>query len=190
MAWHRSPARALTQRAQMVVPSEWRAVETDDGGGVYVTAMDALNLPTGPLGDWHSTMWRAPEGAGASTRTPRTEALCRIGGELWAREELVDAREALRRIGHPMGTAPEPVWAASHPRATAEMVMSALRNTGRIANPDPQSVRRWLDAAQRRTCARMLAKAKGALVTNAQRRALDEWIQAVSTEHGLIRVED
>ena len=189
MAWHRRPARALTHCAQTFVPSEWRAVETDDAGGVYVTAMDALNLPIGPLGDWHATMWRPPEGTGASTRTPRTEALCRIGGELWGREELVDAREALRRIGHPMGAAPEPVWAASHPRATAEMVMSALRNTGRIDNPDPHSARRWLDAAERRTCASLLAGAKGSLATTAQRRALDEWIHAVSASQGLIRGE-
>lgn len=119
----------------------------DDAGGVYVTAMDALDLPTGPLGDWHATMWRPPEESGASTRTPRTEALCRLGGELWAREELVDARDALRRIGHPMGTAPEPVSAASHPRATAELVMSALCNTGRI-DPDPHD--EWIHAVSAR----------------------------------------
>ena len=189
MAWYRGPTRALTRSARHYVPSEWRTVDTDDAAGVYVTAMDALNLPTGPLGDWHGTMWRPTADTEASTRTPTTEALCRIGAELWQREELVDAREALRVIGHPMGTAAEPVWAASHPRATAEMVMRSLRDIGWIANPDPHSARRWLDAAGRRTCARMLEKAKNSATVETDKRRLDKWIRAACTQRGLIRVE-
>lgn len=68
--------------------------------------------------------------------------------------------------------------------------MSALRNSERIVNPDPHSARRWLDAAQRRTCASLLAKAKRSVATNAARHALDQWIRAVSASQGLIRGED
>ena len=187
MKSHLRPGRALTRNRQPTVPSEWRSVDTDDAQGVYVTAMDALNLPIGPLGDWHGTMWRPAAGTGASTRTPTTEALCRIGNALWGREGLVDAREALRLIGHPAGVAASPVWAASHPRAVAEMVVKALRDSGWITNPDPQSARRWLSADGRSRCARLLGEARGSM--ERERRALDEWIEATCAMRGLTRAD-
>ena len=180
MAWYREPARALIHRQPDEGEHGWRKVETDAAEGVYLTAMDALNLPLGPLGDWHGAMWRPPAQTPLSTRTPATMRLCRIGRELWGTGDLIDAREALRRIGHPAGGAADAVWAASHPRAVAEMVMGALRKTSSIPDPDPQSARRWLDRAQRRTCAEMLVEARRTLATQAERNALDEWIRNVS----------
>ena len=180
MGWYREPPRAWIHRQPDEGEHGWRNVETDAAEGVYLTAMDALNLPLGPLGDWHGAMWRPPAETPSSTRTPATMRLCQIGRELWGTGDLVDAREALRRIGHPAGEADEPVWAASHPRAVAEMVMGALRNTGAIPDPDPRSARRWLDAAQRRTCADMLIEVRGTLATQGERRALDEWIGKVN----------
>ena len=180
MAWYREPARALIHRQPNTDAPGWRKVETDAAESVYLTGMDALNLPLGPLGDWHGAMWRPPAHTPSSTRTPATVRLCQIGRELWGTNELIDAREALRRIGHPAGAAAGAVWAASHPRAVAEMVMGALRNTGSIPDPDPRSARRWLDGAQRRACTRMLSKARRTLATHAQRKALDAWIREVS----------
>ena len=187
MAWYRTSARALTRRPREIVPSEWLTVEIDEEAGVYVTAMEALNLPIGPLGDWHETIWRPPKGKRHSTRRPATEALCRLGTELWGCKERVDAREALRIIGHPSGGASHPIWAASHPRAVAEMVISAVQDEAEIIDPDPQSTRRWLDAAGRRTCTALLNEAKDSLKKTGQRDSLDEWIRAVSDQRGLCR---
>ena len=189
MAWYRKPTRPTWELIRKIEPSEWLRVENDDEAGVYITGGAALNLPTGPLGDWHGEMWHPPAGSGQSTRTKANEQLCQVGMQLWKNRELVDARPALQAIGHPQGTAEEPVWAASHPRAVSEMIIDSLLTTHRIDDPDVQSARRWLRTEQRQTCARLLEEAKPVLSTGEQRRKLDEWKTAVCASFGLCEAQ-
>ena len=141
-----------------IVPSEWLRIDNDDEKGIYITALSALNLPTGPLGDWHDMCWRPPADSKRSTRTDASERCCRLGMRLWDRDELIDARRALRAIGHPEGNRETPIWAASHVRAVAEMAVDSLITYGYVNNPDIRSTRRWLTREQRETCARMLKR--------------------------------
>ena len=184
MAWYTEPARPAWEQYRHTVPSEWRRVENDDANGIYITGLDALNLPTGPLGDWHGTTWRPISGSGATTRTPANERLCKLGTELWERSGLADAREALRGIGHPRGADQAPVWVATHARAVAELVMCSLIDSGAVSEPDARSARRWLDATGRDRCARMLESAKPSLTCTQQPR-LDQWVTALRTATGL-----
>ena len=95
----------------------------------YVTALDALNLPdpeSGGCADWHTepTWWRASPGesvvhAGIDCETPR---LANTGPEPGVR----DARDGWKLLGHPAGNHPDPVWAASHPRAILDLAYDHL----------------------------------------------------------------
>ena len=176
--------RPFTLRQRTIVPSEWCAVDTDGAAGIYITGMAALNLPLGPLGDWHDFMWRPPAGSDNSTRTPANERLCRVGMALWKREALVDARKALATIGHPAAQRAHPVWAASHPRAVAEMVMDSLYAQGEIYATDVRESRRWLDQQGRTACAHMLERA-GPTLNAAHRALLDRWVEDITTLRGL-----
>ena len=172
----------LHQRA--VVQDEWCAVETDNEAGIYITGIPALNLPVGPLGDWHGYMWRPEIGTNDSTRTPANEAACRIGMSLWGCEALVDARKALATIGHPAARSAHPVWAATHPRAVAEMVMHSLYEQGDIYATDLHETRRWLDSEGRRACALMLERAAPTLDATPRAR-LNAWTKELITRRGL-----
>ena len=143
MGWYTEPTSPAWEVLEQVVPSEWLQIGNDDEQHIYITSLDALNLPTGPLGDWHPTSWTPPAGSGQSTRTPAHEALCALGIRLWGKDELVDAREALQIIGHPAGKHATPVWAASHPRAVAEMVMPGITRCGRIDEARELLGRMW-----------------------------------------------
>ena len=190
MAWYHEPVRPTWELIGKVRAGEWLRIENDDGENIYITGIAALNLPTGPRGDWHGALWRPPAGSGHSTRTKANEELCRLGTRLWSDRELVDARAALRAIGHPRGDDRTPVWAASHARAVAEMVMEALLTTGTIDEPDDHSARRWLASEQRRRCARMLEEAKTPLDTDEQRRRLGEWKAALCASPGLRQADN
>ena len=185
MAWYHEPAKPAWELIGESKASEWLRIEKDDPANIYITGLAALNLPTGPLGDWHGALWRPLAGTGQSTRTKANEQLCRLGIRLWNDRELVDARLALQAIGHPRGDAQAPVWAASHARAVAEMVIQGLLITGTVHDPDDYSVRRWLVSEQRTICAEMLEQAKAALATDEQRERLDEWKSAICASAGL-----
>lgn len=187
MGWYREPPRALTREPRELAQTQWRHVERGGPDGGHITGMDALNLPTGPAGDWHGARWHVTVGSAASTRTAETERLCKIGNELWGRKEIIDAREALQRIGHPEGNGEQPVWAATHARAVAEMVMAALHATGWIPDPDPRSARRWLDTTQRQVCTEMLHEASESLGDEEKKTKLDRWTEAVMRREGLSR---
>ena len=184
-------AKPWTHQRRDFVESEWQAVETDDAAGIYITAMDALNLTLGPGGDWHQTRWRPPAGTGASTRTPHTESLCRLGTALWGRQGLIDARPALQIIGHPAAERTPPVWCACYARAVAEMVMDALPKPHHreIPYPDVHSARRWLDKDGREHCARLLVQARPTL-TQSERKRLDAWVGALLEHRGLLYVDE
>ena len=190
MGWYRKPTSPVWERICEIHPSEWRQIENVDAEGLYITGMDALNLPTGPLGDWHASLWRpVTTGTVQSTRSERNDRLCRLGTRLWGRADLVDARPALRAIGHPQGMEQTPVWAASQSRAVAEMVVDSLVRNGNIIGPDHYSAERWLSANQRETCARMLNDAKPALSNEDEKRRLGEWATALRIETALRRAQ-
>ncbi len=186
MAWYTEPVNPAWEVLERIVPSEWLRIENDDEQNIYITALSALNLPTGPLGDWHDICWAPPAGSQLSTRTRTSETCCRLGMRLWDRDELIDAREALRSLGHPDGNRDAPVWAASHVRAVAEMVIDSLTKHGQIINPDVRSARRWLAREQRETCARMLERAMRTLGENEH---LDAWTNALREHRPMTHVD-
>ena len=188
MGWYTEPANPAWEVLERVVPSEWLTIENDDEHDIYITALHALNLPTGPLGDWHTMCWQPPAGSGLSTRTAASERCCELGVALWGRDELVDARGALQAIGHPDSARDTPVWAASHPRAVAEMVIESLTAHGRITNPDIRSARRWLQREQRETCARLLEEA-GPTLGEDDAKHLTAWIGALCAEQHMTHVD-
>ena len=178
MGWYQNPTPPAWDRLKDIEPSNWRKIENTPD--TYITQTLALNLPTGPLGDWHDAFWRPLVSAKSqSTRSEVNDGLCRLGTELWGRDEIIDARPALRLIGHPQGDEPAPVWAASHPRAVAEIAMASLRENGQIRNPDRFEARRWLDRKGRETCTRLLNEARSSLKNPDEHRALDEWIDGL-----------
>ena len=187
MAWYSRRAPALTRRWRPTVPMEWLAIDVEHD--TYITSRTALNLATGPLGDWHRSMWRVPAGTVRSTRTPTSEECCRIGTKLWGRLHLVDARKALTAMGHPAGKSTTAILTADHPRAVAEEVMYGLRRTGQIHSPDPRTVRRWLTPTQRKTCASLLTAAAQSLDAQ-QHHHLEHWISEVTAAHDLLDADD
>ena len=123
----------------------------------HVTRSPALNLRgegMGRCGDWHTTGWRtrcqgvqwhAHQVGTTGTDYYRAEYEELIG--IIGTEEVVDARKALRGIGHPAGNRSEPVWFATHVRAVIEEAWGPIRRDP-SPNPvwptDPTEVSWWL----------------------------------------------
>ena len=112
--------------------------------GDHVTGSCALNVRgpgVGPCGDWHSGSWRSPcAGIRWEAHQAITTATCHYQREfellrgIIADEEVVDAREALRKMGHPAGSRKEGVWFATHVRAIIEEAWGPIQ---RYPDPDP-----------------------------------------------------
>ena len=127
----------------------------------YLDGLHALNLRSpevGSPGDWHPHVWEC------RVREPRWDAhyastSARRGASPWQERlrewlgtrEQVDARPALKRIGHPAAHRDTAVWCATHVRVVLEQAYDALKHAtpeerwnAALRCQDPKTTARWL----------------------------------------------
>ena len=96
----------------------------------------------------------------------------------WRERQLFDCRSALRRLGHPEGNAPEPVWCARHVRAIIELALATLdggADIGRHVTPD--DVGRYLTTVSQAIALHWWIRRFGRTMTDTQRACWYDWQQ-------------
>ena len=160
----------------------------------YITAKHALNLKSpaiGMAGDWHSAGWWFPlhnDNDHARTAFMSNGRLyadaCAETAEVLGERGLVDARDALQRLGHPAGSRPEKVWAATHVRAIVDYAWKECRSLledGRweilLEARDPTQIRRWIATKEQWVELHAMAKEMGEVKsqTEAMHNAWEDW---------------
>ena len=125
----------------------------------YVTGITVMSLrhrSIGMGGSWRREIW-GPPGATALTSGHRAfSKAAPITAKAMGNTEIVDLRPALIDAGHRAGGRDEPVWGATHVRATLELAWETLHHIvhGGIATSlcwtyDERTMRVWLSKTER-----------------------------------------
>lgn len=151
----------------------------------YITAKFALNLQTDePGGDWHPACWHLGRDGPPATSNPATTPIIGYEG-------LHDVRRHLRKLRHPAGLRPVPVWGAAYWRAIvdwAALVVQAIATERRPITiwqgDSPRYEDLWLIGSDQHgrileACRRIAARQPAA------RQVWDLWFEMIAEEERL-----
>ena len=137
----------------------WRRIPKTPQGGRYITGAAARNIPQhGQWAGWHGLMWNTRMvRAGNDGTSDGVELGDRRDWPYWGAMGILDVREGLRMIGHPVGKRNEPVYSASFARSVAEDVVGpARRKAPKWAYPERKETHHWLKRETQRDQLRQL----------------------------------
>ena len=151
--------------------------------GLYVTGLTVLALRHPSIGMGFN--WRVDLRAGPGTVAHRSDhpALAR-GAAATAKAignaEIADLRPALRKVGHEDGKRSEPIWGATHVRATLELAWQKLEAI--VEGRSGTKLRDTYDARTMRVWLGPIERARAATLGEAMAHAaaggeVDEWNQ-------------
>ena len=171
-------------------PHPWKMLEMPaTTRQCYVTGIAVLNLrhpSIGMGGSWRRELWGPPGGVALTSGDRVFAKAARITATAMGTAEIADLRPALREAGHRAGMQDEPVWGATHVRATLELAWETLNSIvhGGVATTlcstyDRRTMRVWLHGKERARAAE-LGRAMAAAAQDGDLRPWSEWLESLT----------